>query len=88
MMGIDNRVLYPGVSLTRTAFGFSKEFKSCLRDMEKTRNPFFSLYDSIALWTIAILFSFLILYIVGRTHWTGDQPVARPLLTHDNTNTE
>jgi hypothetical protein len=27
-------------------------------------------------------FSFLILYIVGRTLWTGDQPVARPLPTH------
>jgi hypothetical protein len=24
---------------------------------------------------------------VGRTPWTGDQPVARPLPTHDNTNT-
>jgi hypothetical protein len=27
-------------------------------------------------------FSFLILYTVGRTPWTGDQPVARPLPTH------
>jgi hypothetical protein len=26
--------------------------------------------------------SFLILYTVGRTPWTGDQPVARPLPTH------
>jgi hypothetical protein len=26
-------------------------------------------------------FSFLILYTVGGTPWTGDQPVARPLLT-------
>jgi hypothetical protein len=25
------------------------------------------------------LFGFLILYTVGRTRWTGDQPVARPL---------
>jgi hypothetical protein len=24
----------------------------------------------------------------GRTLWTGDQPVARPLPTQDNTNTE
>jgi hypothetical protein len=23
---------------------------------------------------------------VGRTHWTGDQPVAKPLPTQDNTN--
>jgi hypothetical protein len=28
------------------------------------------------------LFSFVILYTVGRTAWTGDQPVARPLPTH------
>jgi hypothetical protein len=27
-------------------------------------------------------FSFLILYTVGWTPWTGDQPVARPLPTH------
>jgi hypothetical protein len=27
-------------------------------------------------------FSFLILYTVGRTPWTGDQPFARPLPTH------
>jgi hypothetical protein len=25
---------------------------------------------------------FLILYTVGRTPWTGDQPVSRPLPTH------
>jgi hypothetical protein len=28
------------------------------------------------------LFQFLNLYRVGRTPWTGDQPVARPLPTH------
>jgi hypothetical protein len=27
-------------------------------------------------------FSFFILYTVGRIPWAGDQPVARPLLTH------
>jgi hypothetical protein len=32
-------------------------------------------------------FSFLILYTVGRTPWTGDQPVARPLPTHRTTQT-
>jgi hypothetical protein len=31
------------------------------------------------------LFSFLILYTVGRTPWTGDQPVARQLPTHRTT---
>jgi hypothetical protein len=33
------------------------------------------------------LFQFLV-YTIGRTPWTGDQPVSRPLPTHDNTNTE
>jgi hypothetical protein len=31
---------------------------------------------------LGLFFSFLILYTVGRTPWTGDQPVARPLPTH------
>jgi hypothetical protein len=31
------------------------------------------------------LFQFLNLYTVGRTPWTGDQPVARPLPTHRTT---
>jgi hypothetical protein len=30
-------------------------------------------------------FSFLVLYTVDRTPWTGDQPVARPLPTHRKT---
>jgi hypothetical protein len=34
------------------------------------------------------LFSFLILYTLGRTPWTGDQPVARPLPTHRTTKTK
>jgi hypothetical protein len=34
------------------------------------------------------LFSFLILYTVGSTPWTGDQPVARPLPTHRTTKTQ
>jgi hypothetical protein len=33
-------------------------------------------------------FSFLILYTVGRTPWTGDQPVARPLPTRRTTQTQ
>jgi hypothetical protein len=32
-------------------------------------------------------FSFLILYTVGRTPWTGDQPVAKPLRTNRTTQT-
>jgi hypothetical protein len=34
------------------------------------------------------LFSSLILYTVGRTPWTGDQPVARPLPIHKTTQTQ
>jgi hypothetical protein len=33
-------------------------------------------------------FSFLILYTVGRTPRTGDQPTARPLTTHRTTRTQ
>jgi hypothetical protein len=33
-------------------------------------------------------FSFLILYTVGMTPWTGDQPVARTLPTHRTTQTQ
>jgi hypothetical protein len=42
---------------------------------------------SLSLWfyrtsDLGLFFSFLILYTVGRTPWTGDQTVARPLPTH------
>jgi hypothetical protein len=33
-------------------------------------------------------FKFLILYTVGRTSWTGDQPVARPLPIHGTAQTQ
>jgi hypothetical protein len=49
-------------------------------------------YLSMALqpfcWTLAAIFSFLTLYTVGRTPWTGDQPVARLLPTHRTTQTQ
>jgi hypothetical protein len=35
-----------------------------------------------------LFFSFLILYTVGRTPWTGDQPVASPSPTHRTTQTQ
>jgi hypothetical protein len=51
---------------------------------------FFSFFS---LWLYSPLnlgrfFSFLILYTFGRTHWTEDQPVARPLPTHRTTQTQ
>jgi hypothetical protein len=46
----------------------------------------FSLSGSRALLLgLGLSFSFLILYTVGRTPWTGDQPV-RPLPTKTHTN--
>jgi hypothetical protein len=33
-------------------------------------------------------FSFVILYTFGRTSWTGNQPVTRPLPTHRTTQTQ
>jgi hypothetical protein len=47
----------------------------------------------LSLWPYSPLdlsrfFTFLILYTVGRTPWTGDQPVAKPLHTHRTTQTQ
>jgi hypothetical protein len=36
----------------------------------------------------ALFFQFLNLYTVGRTPWTGDHPLARPLPTHRTTQTQ
>jgi hypothetical protein len=44
------------------------------------------IYDStVLLLDIGRFFSFLILYTVGRTPWTVDQPITRPLPTHRTT---
>jgi hypothetical protein len=48
---------------------------------------FRSLYGSTACGSWP-LFQVLNLYTVGRTPWTGDQPVARPVLTHRITQTQ
>jgi hypothetical protein len=47
-----------------------------------------TIYGSTALLDLGRFFSFLILYTVGRTPWTGDQPVARPLPAHRTTQTQ
>jgi hypothetical protein len=48
-----------------------------------------SIYGStVFLLGIGRFFSFLIPYTVGKTPWTSDQPVARPLPTHRTTPTE
>jgi hypothetical protein len=47
-----------------------------------------SIYGSTVLFVgPGRLYSFLILYTVGRTPLKGDQPVARPLPTHRTTQT-
>jgi hypothetical protein len=51
-------------------------------------------YVTVYLWLrnpsldLCRFFSFLFPYTVGRTPWTGDQPVARPLPTHMTTETQ
>jgi hypothetical protein len=47
-----------------------------------------STYGCTVLVDLGRFFSFLILYTVGRTPSTGDQPVARPLPTHRTTQTQ
>jgi hypothetical protein len=55
---------------------------------------YLSIYLSIYLWLYRPLlgldcfFSFLIFYTVGRTSWTGDPLVARPLPTHRTAQTQ
>jgi hypothetical protein len=48
---------------------------------------FFSLWPYSPL-DLGHFLSFLILYVVGRTHWTGDQLIARPLPSHRTTQTQ
>jgi hypothetical protein len=77
--------------LRRTPTFFSTHYS---RPLHPTLHSFSSwIYTqlfSFPLWLYSPLdlgrfFSFLILYTVGRSPWTGHQPVARPLPTH-NTN--
>jgi hypothetical protein len=44
-----------------------------------------SMYLSTGLVDLGRFFQFFNLYTVGRTPWTGDQHVARPLPTHRTT---
>jgi hypothetical protein len=63
-------------NLQRTIFGIEKIMKRC---------DIVTLGYILSLWLYGRFFSFLILYTVGRTPRTGDQPVARPLPTHRTT---
>jgi hypothetical protein len=44
--------------------------------------------STVLLLDLGRFFSLLILYTVGRTPWTGDQPVARTLPTHRTAQTQ
>jgi hypothetical protein len=53
--------------------------------------PYISYYSVMVLQSFVgpwQIFQFLNLYTVGRTPWTGDQSVARPLPTHRTTQTQ
>jgi hypothetical protein len=63
------------------------------RILQSEESVYLSIYISIYGSTVLLLnlgrfFSFLIPYTVGRTSWTGDQPVERPLPTHRTTQTQ
>jgi hypothetical protein len=61
---------------------------------------FVHLFDAVGTWYLSLngstnfvgswpLFQFLdLFYTIGRTHWTGDQPVPRSLPTHRTTQTQ
>jgi hypothetical protein len=54
-----------------------------------TLSIYLSIYDStVFLLELGRFLSFLILYTVGKTFWTGDQPVARPLPIHRTAQTQ
>jgi hypothetical protein len=67
------------------------------RNMEESKELLFPQTHrqktSLSLWLcspldLGLFFSFLILYTISRTPWTGDQPVARPVPTHRTTQTQ
>jgi hypothetical protein len=49
---------------------------------------YLSIYESTALVDLGRFFQFLNPYTVGRTPWTGDRSVARPLTTQRTTQTQ
>jgi hypothetical protein len=53
--------------------------------LEKNTDSIMALQPYVGPWS---LFQFLNLYTVGRTPWTRDEPVARPLTTHRTTKTQ
>jgi hypothetical protein len=65
-----------------------KEFKHARHIQRQIQSIKVSKVLAIYLWLystmlgLGLFFSLFIFYTVGRTPWTGDQPVAGPLLAH------
>jgi hypothetical protein len=86
----DYMALYPRKQLFSASMFVRVNAKEELRYCSKTGSSllhplsiFLSIYGSIAFrWTLARFFNSEILYTVGRTPWTGDKLVPRPLPTH------
>jgi hypothetical protein len=76
----DYNLLGENINITQKTKGNERmEFRNIVLYLSMALQPF------VGPWP---LFSFLILYTVGRTPWTGDQPVARPLPIHRTTQTQ
>jgi hypothetical protein len=69
-------------TLSRTIISYQKESH---KETKTITYPSMALQSFFGPWP---LFQFLNLYTDGRTPWTGDQPVARPLPTHTTTQTQ
>jgi hypothetical protein len=84
---------------TYILYVFSRSLSICLSVCPSVRPSIYlsiclSVCLSVCLWLYSPLLdlggfvSFLIFYTVGRTPWTGDQPVGRPLRAHRTAQTE
>jgi hypothetical protein len=77
-----------------TLFLPTQMFNTYTTEWQKTGKIRDVYYSFIHQWFYSFLlgpgcfFSFVMLYTVGKTLWTGDQPVARPLPTHRTTQTQ
>jgi hypothetical protein len=67
--------------ITHSTFPWNTESKLKIRDQIAELIYGFT----VLLLDLGRFFSFLILYTVGRTPWTKDQPVTRPMPTHRTT---
>jgi hypothetical protein len=70
-----------------------RQFPEQMTDCPKRKSIYLSIYLSIYGSTVLLLdlgsfISFLILYKLGRSPWTGDKPVATQLPTHRTTKTQ